>query len=134
MNYKEEIAKVLFDSNAPKEAVLWAMSNLPDTNKKGKNKADIYNHDETKISNSLNISDKKFDKIATVISKTMANNINDERLTYAVAKIVEHCDNDRDYLKFTVSQFVNLSAFNVMQKQQSIDTLTSVLEKLKKNQ
>ena len=38
MNYKEEIAKVLFDSNAPKEAVLWAMSNLPDTNKKGKKK------------------------------------------------------------------------------------------------
>lgn len=115
-NNKTKLAEVLFSTDAPKDLILWALSNLPDTNENGnfsKNPNRKINHEEPSLYTALGMSEKEWDESSDKLSKyTILSlqeskcdseticilkdkiNNNDEVMTLLLAKYIQQCRNE----------------------------------------
>jgi hypothetical protein len=79
-NNKTKIAETLFSTNAPKDLILWALSNLPDNDKLGKNSTHEnrkINHESEFIYDALGISEKDYDDNTDKLSEFIMSTIKD---------------------------------------------------------
>lgn len=100
-NYKAEIAEALYDSSTKisKEALIWAMTNLPDTQNKGSfsgiNKS--FDHDKENIFEAVGISKYEAEQLARIMSKQLASITEPEgkvsRIVEGVLNEIEHHPN-----------------------------------------
>jgi hypothetical protein len=105
MNYKSQIAEVLFNSDTPTDTIMWALSHLPDNNKNGKNKADKYNHDAQKLSEALGITSRKWMQFSKMITDLFAKMTKDDSLktSIVVQQNLENFEKDYEFRKFIFS-------------------------------
>ena len=109
-NYKTQIAEILFNSSAPTEIVMWALSNIPDTNKNGRNKAETYNHQAEKISDAVGISKSKWLRFSNLMTKLISEGEKDNtNPSIIVEQNMQKFENDYDLRKFCLSMFICLS-------------------------
>lgn len=134
-NHKTEIAEILFNSNAPTELVMWALSNLPDTNKKGRKRAEAYNHEAEKISDAVGISKFKWNRYSNLMNKMIIEiEKNQTKPSLAVEQNMEKFESDYDFRKFCLSMVIMFSIDKAKEaaiKQMIIKNLTQEFKKKK---
>jgi hypothetical protein len=96
-NYKAEIAEALFDSSVKvsKDALLWAMSNLPDSKNDGKySKASAvkpqFNHDSENVWDAIGLNKNDIEELGNImVEKLKLINEPDSKLSKVVEGVVD---------------------------------------------
>ena len=113
-NFKAEIAEALFDSSVKvsKDALLWAMSNLPDDKNHGDyRKSSVakhdFNHKESSILAAIGLNDEKVNQLSRMMAEELAK-INNEYscVSEVVEGVLNAIDREPELLKLVVIKTV----------------------------
>ncbi len=68
-NFKSEIAEALFDSSVKvsKDALIWAMSNLPDNRNHGSHAASMFNHEKENVFEACGLSEQRCHELSAIM-------------------------------------------------------------------
>lgn len=137
-NYKAEIAEALFDSSVKvsKDALLWAMTNLPDGENKGTYKAaklaaDGFNHESENMWEALGLSKERVSELASIMSKELAKSKDpDSKVSIIVQNVINAIDENPDLLKIVVTKTVH-EALDAVDAMSSMGDMAKMLKIMK---
>ena len=111
-NFKTQIAEVLFDSSVKlsKDALLWAMSNLPDNKNIGKHttrKSSRFNHDAENVYEAVGISEEKAKDLAAKMAKQIGRVVKEDvKVSNIVEGVMDEIEEEPEMLKLIVVKTV----------------------------
>lgn len=114
-NFKAEIAEALYDSsvNVSREALIWAMTNLPDGENKGSFKPTVvgvdttFNHDCENLWEALGLEKSRIEELSKVMSKQLSKiKEPDSKVSIVVEGVINAVNEHPDLLKLIVAKTV----------------------------
>lgn len=139
-NFKAEIAEALYDSsiNVSKDALLWAMSNLPDDNKtKGEYSASFkteFNHDDDTVTGACGLTEERAQEAAKILTTHIRKFVKDGmRVSNIVEDVLNEVQTNPDILKVLVIKSVQDAIEHAEQMTQMGDVakMLKMMKKLK---
>lgn len=140
-NFKAEIAEALFDSSVKvsREALLWAMTNLPDGENRGSHSAASslsllkdFNHEENDIFKAIGLKDNEVQELSKVMSKQLAKIAQeDSRVSIVVEGVIEAIDEHPNLLKLIVVKTVQ-DALEMAESGSEISKMMKIMKMIDK--
>ena len=138
-NFKSEIAVALYDSsvNVSREALLWAMSNLPDGENKGQHstgKLSVeknFNHDAENVLQALGLTEDDAKRLSGIMAKELAKiKEPDSRVSKIVEGVLNALENDPELIKLIVVKTVQ-DALDFAQSASEMGDMAKMLKMMK---
>jgi hypothetical protein len=133
-NFKAEIAEALFEPSVKlsKEALLWAMSNLPDGENNGEFTSSIgsskhpftFNHEAENVWEAIGLTKPELEEVAGVMSRETKKVIRDgEKVSLIVERLFDKLWNDPRFIAIVTVKVVQDAVEEAMKMSKMLDKL-----------
>ena len=138
-NFKIEIAEALFDSSAKvsKDALIWAMSNLPDGKNHGKHATSVkttFDHEKENVFEACGLAKERCEELASIMVKQLRRITEDgTKVSSIVEGVLNEVQKNPDLVILLVVKNVQDALAQATEKSpRDLDTMLKMLKMLRK--